>query len=137
MMKRRWSNNAGNFAFRILEESSAEVTSSSAGLVMSPSMALSPTSFSGSPEYGDIELWGYENFNPHNVISNGVDNVGIGGIAVGVSGGGVGVGGGCNPPQLTVLPSITGNLNHTPRSESANSISSGIIIITHFFSVLF
>lgn len=109
MMKRRWSNNGG-FAFRMLEESSAEVTSSSAGLVMSPNMALSPASL-GSPEYGDIELWGYDDvpYNPHSVITNGANNIG-----------------GCNPPQITVLPSITGNLNHTPRSESANSISSGM-----------
>lgn len=58
MMKRRWSNNGG-FALRMLEESNSEVTSSSAGLIMSPSIALSPNSL-GSPEYGDLDLWSYE-----------------------------------------------------------------------------
>lgn len=57
MMKRRWSNNGG-FSLRILEESSSEVTSSSA-LGMSPAVAMSPTSI-GSAEYNDMDVWGYE-----------------------------------------------------------------------------
>jgi hypothetical protein len=59
MMKRRWSNNGG-FTLRMLEESSSEVTSSSAALVMSPGgINLSPTSLD-SPEYNELELWGYD-----------------------------------------------------------------------------
>lgn len=109
MMKRRWSNNGG-FALRMLEESSPEVTSSSAALVMSPGMTLSPTSLS-SPEYGDLEMWTYDeaSYNHHGVITTGNVN------------------GGCIPAQTTILPlpSMNNTINHTPRSESANSISSG------------
>lgn len=47
----------------MLEESSSEVTSSSAGLIMSPSIALSPNSL-GSPEYGELDLWGGYDDNP-------------------------------------------------------------------------
>lgn len=72
MMKRRWSNNGG-FALRMLEESSSEVTSSSAGLIMSPSIALSPNSL-GSPEYGDLDLWGYEDNPLHNSHGHGASN---------------------------------------------------------------
>lgn len=108
MMKRRWSNNGG-FALRMLEESSPEVTSSSVALVMSPGMTLSPTSLS-SPEYGDLELWSYDeaSYNHHGVITTNVT-------------------GGCIPAQTTILPlpSMNNTINHTPRSESANSISSG------------
>lgn len=70
MMKRRWSNNGG-FALRMLEESSSEVTSSSAALIMSPGMTLSPTSLS-SPEYNELEMWGYEenSYSHHGVITN-------------------------------------------------------------------
>ncbi|XP_053671570.1 ecdysone receptor-like [Anopheles nili] len=81
MMKRRWSNNGGFTALRMLDESSSEVTSSSAALVMSPGMTMSPTSL-GSPEYNDLELWGAydENaYNGHSVLSNGNNNLGGGG----------------------------------------------------------
>ena len=81
MMKRRWSNNGGFTALRMLDESSSEVTSSSAALVMSPNMTMSPTSL-GSPEYNDLELWGAydENaYNGHSVLSNGNNNLGGGG----------------------------------------------------------
>ncbi|GBP83241.1 Ecdysone receptor [Eumeta japonica] len=43
---------------RMLEESSSEVTSSSA-LGLPPAMVMSPESLA-SPEYGGLELWGYE-----------------------------------------------------------------------------
>ncbi|CAK1545336.1 unnamed protein product [Leptosia nina] len=55
-MRRRWSNNGG-FPLRMLEESSSEVTSSSA-LGLSAAMVMSPESLA-SPEYG-LELWGYD-----------------------------------------------------------------------------
>ncbi|EAU75795.2 AGAP012210-PA, partial [Anopheles gambiae str. PEST] len=64
-MKRRWSNNGGFTALRMLDESSSEVTSSSAALVMSPNMTMSPTSL-GSPEYNDLELWGAYDENAYN-----------------------------------------------------------------------
>lgn len=71
-MKRRWSNHGG-FALRMLEESSSEVTSSSAGLVMSPSIALSPNSL-GSPDYGELDLWGYDDNPMHG--SHGTGSIG-------------------------------------------------------------
>lgn len=77
-MKRRWSNNGGFTSLRMLDESSSEVTSSSAALVMSPGMTMSPNSL-GSPEYNDLELWSaYEDgaYNGHSVLSNGNNNVG-------------------------------------------------------------
>ena len=100
MMKRRWSNNGGFTSLRMLDESSSEVTSSSAALVMSPGMgeskkflrvpnflmgnklsflAMSPTSL-GSSEYNDLELWGYdENAYTHpSVIANSNNNGGCG-----------------------------------------------------------
>lgn len=131
MMKRRWSNNGG-FALRMLEESSSEVTSSSAGLVMASvgGMTMSPTSL-GSPEYGELELWYDESgYNQHSVIASAVAGNMVG---VGVGGNGGGVTGnngiiGCMNNQNTMipLPSMTNNsMNHTPRSASANSISSG------------
>ncbi|XP_052902293.1 ecdysone receptor-like [Anopheles moucheti] len=87
MMKRRWSNNGGFTALRMLDESSSEVTSSSAALVMSPGMTMSPTSL-GSPEYNDLELWGAydENaYNGHSVLSNGNNNLGGGGCGAAVA----------------------------------------------------
>uniref|UniRef100_A0AAG5DMZ0 Ecdysone receptor n=1 Tax=Anopheles atroparvus TaxID=41427 RepID=A0AAG5DMZ0_ANOAO len=82
MMKRRWSNNGGFTALRMLDESSSEVTSSSAALVMSPGMTMSPTSL-GSPEYNELEqLWGgYDEnaYNGHSVLSNGNNGLGGGG----------------------------------------------------------
>lgn len=137
MMKRRWSNNGG-FALRMLEESSSEVTSSSAGLVMSAGigggnggggvvigggngvgMTLSPTSL-GSPEYGELELWYDDNaYNSHSVIASAM-----------------GTGIGCTTTSQTgiiQLPPMPHNsINHTPRSTSANSISSGTYIIFFF-----
>lgn len=97
MMKRRWSNNGG-FAQRMLEESSSEVTSSSAGLVMTASglgglnggggggggggvgvmgsngLNLSPTSL-GSQEYSELEMW-YEEaaYAAHGTITSAVAN---------------------------------------------------------------
>ncbi|XP_054737852.1 ecdysone receptor-like [Anastrepha obliqua] len=61
MMKRRWSNNGG-FAFRMLEESSAEVSSSSTGLVLSTTLSPSPLD---SPVYGEQDLWYESAFNGH------------------------------------------------------------------------
>lgn len=85
-MKRRWSNNGG-FALRMLEESSSEVTSSSAGLIMSPSIALSPNSL-GSPEYGELDLWGYEDNPMHSSHGNGNGNhhSGLAGVATNLNG---------------------------------------------------
>ncbi|XP_014370461.1 ecdysone receptor isoform X1 [Papilio machaon] len=57
-MRRRWSNNGGFHSLRMLEESSSEVTSSSA-LGFPPAMVMSPESLA-SPEYGGLELWGYD-----------------------------------------------------------------------------
>lgn len=115
MMKRRWSNNGG-FALRMLEESSSEVTSSSAGLGMVPGgMTMSPTSL-GSSEYGELELWYDESaYNQQNVIGSAVS-------------------GGCIAGQTTILPlpSMTTSINHTPRSASASSISSGNFIFKFF-----
>lgn len=77
MMKRRWSNNGG-FSLRMLEESSSEVTSSSAALVMSPGMAMSPTSLGSPDEYSELDMWGYDDSTPYNnvngVITNGNGN---------------------------------------------------------------
>lgn len=59
MMKRRWSNNGGFAALRMLDESSSEVTSSSAGLVAMAAgggITMSPTSL-GSPEYNELDMW--------------------------------------------------------------------------------
>ncbi|KFB49672.1 hypothetical protein ZHAS_00017882 [Anopheles sinensis] len=88
MMKRRWSNNGGFTALRMLDESSSEVTSSSAALVMSPGMTMSPTSL-GSPEYNELEqLWGgYDEnaYNGHSVLSNGNNALGGGGGCGGVA----------------------------------------------------
>ncbi|XP_072944253.1 ecdysone receptor isoform X2 [Epargyreus clarus] len=57
-MRRRWSNNGGFQTLRMLEESSSEVTSSSA-LGLPAAMVMSPESLA-SPEYGGLELWGYD-----------------------------------------------------------------------------
>ncbi|XP_053625127.1 ecdysone receptor isoform X1 [Plodia interpunctella] len=57
-MRRRWSNNGGFQTLRMLEESSSEVTSSSA-LGLPPAMVMSPESLA-SPEYGGLELWSYD-----------------------------------------------------------------------------
>lgn len=94
MMKRRWSNNGGFTSLRMLDESSSEVTSSSAALVMSPGMTMSPNSL-GSPEYNDLELWSaYEEgaYNGHSVLSNGNNNVGGCGAANNLLMNGIGIG---------------------------------------------
>lgn len=117
-MKRRWSNNGG-FALRMLEESSSEVTSSSAGLVLGPGgLTMSPSPLD-SPDYGELELWYDETaYNQHSVIASAVQ--------------------GCNAVQTTImpLPSMNNTLNHTPRSTSANSISSGKFAVT-FISIFY
>ncbi|XP_058984803.1 ecdysone receptor isoform X2 [Musca domestica] len=74
MMKRRWSNNGGFAALRMLEESSSEVTSSSNGLVLSTELNISPSSLD-SPDYGgESELWmcndPASNYNQHSVITS-------------------------------------------------------------------
>ncbi|KAL9914474.1 ecdysone receptor isoform X3 [Glossina fuscipes] len=75
MMKRRWSNNGGFAALRMLEESSSEVTSSSNGLVLSSGLNMSPSSLD-SPVYGEQDMWlcndaatAY-NSNQHGVITS-------------------------------------------------------------------
>lgn len=118
MMRRRWSNNGG-FTLRMLEESSSEVTSSSAGLVMPSGMAMSPTSL-GSPDYADQDLWLYDEqsyAHQNNIITthNGISTI---------------------PAQTTIipLPSMQTTINqHTPRSDSANSISSGNCFLNQCF----
>lgn len=123
-MKRRWSNNGG-FALRMLEESSSEVTSSSAGLVLGPGgLTMSPSPLD-SPDYGELELWYDETaYNQHSVIASAVQ--------------------GCAAVQTTIipLPSMNNALNHTPRSTSANSISSGkfsmrLFVYCHFSKRIF
>lgn len=142
MMKRRWSNNGG-FAYRMLEESSPEVTSSSNGLVMPSSMIISPTSLGGSPDYNDMDLWYDETPYTGNVITGATNLLGNtmtnGGLGNGQCGG---ITTTLNGPQQTTtimpLPSMTGTMNHMPRSESANSISSGRAIFFSFicFSII-
>lgn len=81
MMKRRWSNNGGFAALRMLDESSSEVTSSSAGLVaINPAggITMSPTSL-GSPEYNELELWYEETPYPH--PHHGVITAAVTGVA--------------------------------------------------------
>lgn len=155
-MKRRWSNNGG-FALRMLEESSSEVTSSSAGLVMGSVgsgmghhhgggvvgggvLTLSPTSL-GSNDYGDLEMW-YEEaaYNQHSVIAStvgGAINMLVGASSgVGFSNSG-GTGGCATSSQMPVtpLPSMTNTtaMNHVPRSTSVNSISSGMHLFSSFY----
>lgn len=59
MNRRRWTNNGG-FTLRMLEESSPEVTSSSALGSLPPAMVMSPESLNSPSEYAALELWGYE-----------------------------------------------------------------------------
>ncbi|XP_037956902.1 ecdysone receptor isoform X2 [Teleopsis dalmanni] len=188
MMKRRWSNNGGFAALRMLDESSSEVTSSSNGLVLTSGLNMSPTSLD-SPDYGEQDLWLCNdtpyNTHPHSVItsvhgcttlpaqttiiplpplqntnSNGLSgnvngHVNYGnGMGNGLIGGSmsvnnvqgttiIGMGNGHNQNTLqnghTMLGTHHGlqngglhhngnnitSLQHTPRSDSANSISSG------------
>lgn len=70
-MRRRWSNNGG-FPLRMLEESSSEVTSSSA-LGLPPAMVMSPESLA-SPEYGGLELWGYDDGLTYNTAQSLLGN---------------------------------------------------------------
>ncbi|XP_032513499.1 ecdysone receptor isoform X3 [Danaus plexippus] len=70
-MRRRWSNNGG-FPLRMLEESSSEVTSSSA-LGLPPAMVMSPESLA-SPEYGGLELWGYDDGITYNTAQSLLGN---------------------------------------------------------------
>lgn len=106
-MKRRWSNNGGFQTLRMLEDvASGEVTSSSGGALA----ALSPASL-GSPEtYAELDLWVYEEAGLH--PGSGVQ--GCGAVAA--------------LPSIATqvplgLPAM--DLPHTPRSDSAGSISSG------------
>lgn len=75
-MKRRWSNNGGFTALRMLEESSSEVTSSSNGLVLSTELDMSPSSLDSTVYGGEQELWlcndsaSQYNSNPHSVITS-------------------------------------------------------------------
>lgn len=70
-MRRRWSNNGG-FPLRMLEESSSEVTSSSA-LGLPPAMVMSPESLA-SPEYAGLELWGYDDGITYNTAQSLLGN---------------------------------------------------------------
>ncbi|XP_067627595.1 ecdysone receptor-like isoform X2 [Eurosta solidaginis] len=104
MMKRRWSNNGG-FAFRMLEDSSTEVTSSSNALGLGATLSPSPLD---SPVYGDQDLWYDAAFNGHG--GNGVINAAHGCAAL-------------LPPQTTIIPlpplggvnnmNVNSNGNHT------------------------
>ncbi|CAG4989002.1 unnamed protein product [Parnassius apollo] len=71
-MRRRWSNNGGFHSLRMLEESSSEVTSSSA-LGLPPAMVMSPESLA-SPEYGGLELWGYDDGITYNTAQSLLGN---------------------------------------------------------------
>nr|AKC43542.1 ecdysteroid receptor [Ectropis obliqua] len=59
MNRRRWTNNGGFHTLRMLEESSSEVTSSSALGTLPPAMVMSPDSLNSPSEYA-LELWGYD-----------------------------------------------------------------------------
>lgn len=136
MMKRRWSNNGG-FSLRILEESSSEVTSSSA-LGMSPAVAMSPTSI-GSAEYNDTDVWGYEDAAYGTPTAAGVmpipTQLGCNGGIAGMPNGGVGAAMGIGPNVNTIhntiqqafANSLPGLQMHdiSARSTSVNSISPG------------
>ncbi|XP_049310006.1 ecdysone receptor-like isoform X2 [Bactrocera dorsalis] len=104
MMKRRWSNNGG-FAFRMLEESSTEVSSSSNGLVLSTALSPSPLD---SPVYGEQDLWYDAAFNGH------------GGHSV------ITAAHGCAallPPQTTIipLPPLGGGINNMNVNGAGNN----------------
>ncbi|XP_017481822.1 PREDICTED: ecdysone receptor-like, partial [Rhagoletis zephyria] len=110
MMKRRWSNNGG-FAFRMHEDSSTEVTSSSNGLVLSTALSPSPLD---SPVYGEPDLWYDAAFNGHG-----------GGHSV------ITAAHGCAallPPQTTIIPlpplgggnGINNNMNGNAAGHIAN-----------------
>ncbi|XP_073943834.1 ecdysone receptor isoform X1 [Choristoneura fumiferana] len=71
-MRRRWSNNGGFQTLRMLEESSSEVTSSSA-LGLPAAMVMSPESLA-SPEYGGLELWGYDDGLSYNTAQSLLGN---------------------------------------------------------------
>ncbi|XP_054090148.1 ecdysone receptor-like isoform X2 [Zeugodacus cucurbitae] len=102
MMKRRWSNNGG-FAFRMLEESSTEVSSSSTGLVLSTALSPSPLD---SPVYGEQDLWYDAAFN------------GPGGHSVITSAHGCAA---LLPPQTTIIPlPPLGGLNNMNAGNATN-----------------
>ncbi|XP_026757745.1 ecdysone receptor isoform X2 [Galleria mellonella] len=71
-MRRRWSNNGGFQTLRMLEDSSSEVTSSSA-LGLPPAMVMSPESLA-SPEYGGLELWSYDDGITYNTAQSLLGN---------------------------------------------------------------
>lgn len=109
-MKRRWSNNGGFQTLRMLEDSSVEVTSSSS--LITPAMVMSPESL-GSPEYGELELWEYEEALPLGYGGHGPVGAGLGG---------------CAPPPLPLpLPLPPMALPHTPNTPKSEngSVSSG------------
>lgn len=60
MNRRRWTNNGGFHTLRMLEESSSEVTSSTALGTLPPAMVMSPESLNSPSEYAALELWGYD-----------------------------------------------------------------------------
>lgn len=92
----------------MLEESNSEVTSSSA-LIMSPSIALSPNSL-GSPEYSELDLWGYDDNPLHSSHGHG-------------GGGGVGINGHHHPNSGVVGGGALGatNLNGMHNHHHGNS----------------
>lgn len=104
MMKRRWSNNGG-FAFRMLEESSTEVSSSSNALVLSTALSPSPLD---SPVYGEQDLWYDAAFNGH------------GGHSVITSAHGCAA---LLPPQTTIipLPPLGGGINNMNVNGAGNT----------------
>lgn len=90
---------------RMIEESSSEVTSSSA-LGLPAAMVMSPESLA-SPEYGSLELWGYDDGMTYNTAQSLL--------------------GACTVPQQTTMPLPSMPLPMpptTPKSEN-ESISSG------------
>lgn len=109
-MKRHWSNNGGFQTLRMLEESSSEVSSSSA-LGLPPAMVLTPESLA-SPEYGGLDLWGYDDSITYSTAQTLLSS-------------------GCTPPQPKphALPSMPLPMPPTtPKSEN-ESISSGQFLI--------
>ncbi|XP_053964835.1 ecdysone receptor-like isoform X2 [Anastrepha ludens] len=110
MMKRRWSNNGG-FAFRMLEESSAEVSSSSTGLVLSTTLSPSPLD---SPVYGEQDLWYEAAFNGHGGHSVITSAHGCANLL---------------PPQTTIIPlhplGGINNMNVNSAGNAANGVHFG------------
>lgn len=125
-MRRRWSNN-GYFPhpLRMFEDRSSEVSSSSP-LGLTPAMVMSPESLA-SPEYGGLELWGYDDSITYNTAQSLL--------------------GTCNmqqqeqqqqPTPTQPLPSMPLPMPPTtPKSENESMSSGKLLHISHFLTDCF